>query len=119
MPMTGFADVAAGSPSLVMRVIGTSMAIVLMLTPLKRLIPNALTLSLSSPGPVKQRQISPQVERVEHRAEIDVERLGALAREDADAGRRIGVDALRGERRRSWETSTVRRWRAPPPASSR
>ena len=53
MPMTGFADVAAGNPSLVMRVIGTSMAIVLILAPLKRLFPNALTLSLSSPGPVK------------------------------------------------------------------
>ena len=38
MPMTGFADVAAGFPSLVMRVIGTSIAIVLMLEPLKRLI---------------------------------------------------------------------------------
>ena len=52
MPITGFADVAAGLPSLVMRVIGTSMAIVLMLAPLKRFTPNGLTLSLSSPGPV-------------------------------------------------------------------
>ena len=48
-------------------------------------------------GPGQQRQVAPQVERVEHRAEIDVESLGPLAREDADVGRRIGVDALRGE----------------------
>src|SRR5207253_2616858 len=52
MPTTGFADVAAGLPSLVMRVIGTSMAMVLTLAPLKRLTPYGLTLSLSSPGPV-------------------------------------------------------------------
>ena len=52
MPITGFADAAAGLPSLVMRVIGTSMAMVLMLAPLKRFTPYGLTLSLSSPGPV-------------------------------------------------------------------
>src|ERR1700730_4639879 len=54
MPITGLADVAAGRPSLVMRVIGTSSAMVLMLAPEKRFTPNGLTLSLSSPGPVSR-----------------------------------------------------------------
>src|SRR5215471_7025449 len=48
MPITGLAVVPAGLPSLVMREIGTSIAIVLILAPLKRLTPNGLTVSTSS-----------------------------------------------------------------------
>ena len=39
MPITGLAELAAGLASLVIRVIGTSIAMVLMFAPLKRLMP--------------------------------------------------------------------------------
>ena len=48
IPMMGFLVVAAGFLSLVIRVIGTSIAIVLMLKPLKRFTPKGLTVSTSS-----------------------------------------------------------------------
>ena len=40
-------------------------------------------------GARQQREVAAQVQRVEHRAEVDVEGLGALAGEDADAGRGV------------------------------
>ena len=46
----------------------------------------------------ERRQIAAEVQRIERRPEIDVERFGANAGEHADAGRRIRVDALRRQR---------------------
>ncbi len=75
-----------------MRVIETSMAMVLILAPLKRLTPNGLTLSLSLAWAGKRGQVATQIQRVENRAQIDVEGFCALPGEDADAGRGVTVD---------------------------
>jgi hypothetical protein len=85
--MIGSPDVAAGFLSRVIRVIGTSIAIVLMFAPLKRLMPYGLTLSASSPAPsAKAGSGAGSVNTAE-----SVEGP-PLAREHADTGCRVGMD---------------------------
>ncbi len=45
-------------------------------------------------GAQERQRLAPQIGGVEHRAEIDIESLGALAGENFDAGRRIGENSL-------------------------
>src|SRR5262249_58065277 len=40
----------------------------------------------------QERQEAAKVQRVEHGAQVDVERLGTLAGEDPDAGRGVAID---------------------------
>ena len=96
----------------VRRRIGTSIAIVFTLKPLKALTPKGFEVVVGVLGGRLHRErraeardavgvLDPQVDRVEHGAEVDREGLGALAGEDADAGRRVGEDALRRQVARS------------------
>ena len=100
--------VAAGWRSAREPRIGTSSAIVFTLKPLKALnaervhvvvgvLGDGLIGSGGRPGD-RVAFSTRRLMRVEDGAEVDREGLGALAGEDADAGRGVGEDALRGER---------------------
>ena len=86
MPMTGYAVLGAGLPSLVIRVIGTSIAIVWTLVPLNRIHAEGVGLVVGILFLAEHGRKSPEIDGIEHRPQVDGEGFGALPGEHPGAG---------------------------------